>query len=570
MDLSKIAAMSHHSKGDIARSIKVRAAKVRDALGARFSYCGFVIALLFFSASITPSLVPRAYHLQGLLSGVALAAGYGVGVVGVYLWRFLELPEPRCRYARRAKIILLIGVFLLVPMVLLRVEVWQNSVRDLMGVEPITDGYQFRILLIAVPVALFMLVLAQGFGLCVKIVHRRLVRLVPYKISVVVSVAATAFVIVTAFNGTLGHWGLQLADSVQFQLDQLVEDDLVPPSGAFSTGGPGSLISWDRIGRLGKHFLVLGPTKDEISEVTRKPSIAPIRVYAGLGAGETPEERAELALSELKRVGGFDRSVLIVATPTGTGWLDPAAVDTIELLHRGDSAIVAVQYSYLPSAVSLVFEPDYAQDTARALFEAVYGYWTTLPVESRPRLYLHGLSLGSSGSEESTELFMILGDLIHGAVWSGPTFTNKIRRDATRNRNPESPAWLPVVANSSMIRFTAQENSLDIEGATWGPLRIVYIQYASDPITFFSTDLALRKPDWLRGERGPDVSPYLNWYPIVTFLQVGFDMLTAGSAKPGFGHTYSAENYLDAWLEVTEPEGWSEVEITQLKDHFRK
>jgi uncharacterized membrane protein len=101
-------------------------------------------------------------------------------------------------------------------------------------------------------------------------------------------------------------------------------------------------------------------------------------------------------------------------------------------------------------------------------------------------------------------------------------------------------------------------------------LRIVYIQYASDPITFFSTDLALRKPDWLRGERGPDVSPYLDWYPIVTFLQVGFDMLTSGSAKPGFGHTYSAENYIDAWLEVTEPEGWSEVGITRLKDHFRK
>jgi uncharacterized membrane protein len=47
-------------------------------------------------------------------------------------------------------------------------------------------------------------------------------------------------------------------------------------------------------------------------------------------------------------------------------------------------------------------------------------------------------------------------------------------------------------------------------------------------------------------------------------------MLTADSEKSGFGHTYSAENYIDAWLEVTEPEGWSEVAITQLKDHFRK
>ena len=50
----------------------------------------------------------------------------------------------------------------------------------------------------------------------------------------------------------------------------------------------------------------------------------------------------------------------------------------------------------------------------------------------------------------------------------------------------------------------------------------------------------------------------------------GFDMLTSTSKKPGFGHSYSAENYIDAWLEVTEPEGWSEVGITRLKDHFRK
>ncbi len=113
--------MSHHCKGHIARRIKARDAKVRDELGARLSYCGVVIALLFFSASITPSLVPRAYHLQGLLSGIALAAGYGIGVVGVYLWRFLELPEPRFRYARRAKAVLLIGVFLLALMVILRV-----------------------------------------------------------------------------------------------------------------------------------------------------------------------------------------------------------------------------------------------------------------------------------------------------------------------------------------------------------------------------------------------------------------------------------------------------------------
>jgi hypothetical protein len=67
-----------------------------------------------------------------------------------------------------------------------------------------------------------------------------------------------------------------------------------------------------------------------------------------------------------------------------------------------------------------------------------------------------------------------------------------------------------------MLRFTGQNNALDQPGKRWGPMRFVYIQHASDPMTFFSPDLFLHRPDWLVGERGPDVSPYLRWCPIVT------------------------------------------------------
>lgn len=79
----------------------------------------------------------------------------------------------------------------------------------------------------------------------------------------------------------------------------------------------------------------------------------PIRTYVGLQGAETPEERARLALAELKRAGGFDRSVVVIVTPTGTGWIDPAALTALEYLHHGDVASVAVQYSYLNSPLSL-------------------------------------------------------------------------------------------------------------------------------------------------------------------------------------------------------------------------
>ncbi|MGM9451338.1 alpha/beta-hydrolase family protein, partial [Klebsiella sp. K47] len=79
---------------------------------------------------------------------------------------------------------------------------------------------------------------------------------------------------------------------------------------------------------------------DELAAYAGPGAKAPLRVYAGLPTGDTPEERAQLALEELKRVGGFERKALIIITPTGTGWVDPSGIDGIEYLYRGDVASV--------------------------------------------------------------------------------------------------------------------------------------------------------------------------------------------------------------------------------------
>ena len=99
-------------------------------------------------------------------------------------------------------------------------------------------------------------------------------------------------------------------------------------------------------------------------------------------------------------------------------------------------------------------------------------------------------------------------------------------------------------------------------------MRFVYIQHASDPMTFFTPDLLFRKPEWLAAERGPDVSPYLTWYPVITFLQVAFDLPMATSVPHGYGHNIAPASYIDAWTEVTEPSAWSAGEIARLKRMF--
>ncbi|MFK7821537.1 MAG: alpha/beta-hydrolase family protein, partial [Planctomycetaceae bacterium] len=159
-------------------------------------------------------------------------------------------------------------------------------------------------------------------------------------------------------------------------------------------------------------------------------------------------------------------------------------------------------------------------------------------------------------------------DPIHGAVWSGPPFASQNWANLTAARNEDTPAWLPTYRDSRMVRFTNQRNTLE-PNKPWGPIRSVYVQYASDPMVFFSTDLLFKEPDWLVGKRGPDVSPELQWYPIVTFLQVAFDLPMATSVPPGYGHNYAPAHYIDAWIAVTDPTNWSDKDTRSLKAIFK-
>ncbi len=295
----------------------------------------------------------------------------------------------------------------------------------------------------------------------------------------------------------------------------------------------------------------------------------PIRVYAGLPSADSAQARAALALAELERTGAFEREALIVITPTGTGWVDPHALDPLEVLLGGDVASVAIQYSYLSSPISLFVEPDQGGVSARALLTAVYRRWASLPAATRPKLYLHGLSLGAFNSERSVEWHEMIGDPIQGALWSGPPFASRGWRTITDARNPGSPEWLPQVGDGSHVRFANQAGVSSPPGAQWSPTRIVYLQYASDPVTFFDARCLYRAPDWMAHPRGPDVSPHLRWYPVVTCLQLLADLAMFTAAPVGHGHDYAAEHYIDAWIAVTGVEGeWPADKLVRLKRHF--
>ena len=547
-----------------------RAASTLVVLRPRLGLSGFLVGTLCFALSLTPSLLPRTYLVQGVLSGCAFAIGYGIGVTLQWLWDYMELKLPQGRWNDRFKLILTLACVAFAVFCLYQTSAWQDGVRLVMGAEPVESGHPVLVLLVAlIPAAGFILIgtiIVHG----VRFVSRQLMRIVPRRVAFVTSVVIVGIVTTTLFNGVLLRSALRAADGFFERLDSVAGQFGDPaPTDMFSTGSAASLVPWNTIGRDGRIYVQTGPSAEQIAAVIGRPALQPLRVYVGLRSAETIQERAQLALAEMLRVGAFDRAVLVVIMPVGTGWVDPPGIDTLEYLQAGDMASVALQYSYLTSPLSLVVEPDYGTAAAQALFQAVYEHWTALPHNNRPRLYLNGLSLGAHSSQASTQVFDVLADPFQGALWVGPPFTSPIWRWATTNRQPGSPEWLPRFGNDTSIRFSNQGEGLSAPDIPWGPIRIAFLQHASDPIVFFDWSSFYRAPDWMIGQRGPDVPMALRWFPVVTFLQLAVDMALGQTAPPGHGHLYAAAEYIDAWRALIEPQGWDDAKIAALKTALR-
>ena len=126
------------------------------------------------------------------------------------------------------------------------------------------------------------------------------------------------------------------------------------PASRLVSGGPGSGVAWQTLSRQGRRNVATAVRPAAIEQVMGEPAVAePIRVFVGLESAATETDRVALALAELERTGAFDRELLMVISPTGTGYVNYVAVETAAYLTRGNIASVTMQYSLRPSPLSL-------------------------------------------------------------------------------------------------------------------------------------------------------------------------------------------------------------------------
>lgn len=531
------------------------------------SAVGYLLAAAFFGASLTPSLMPRDAWVQGLLAGFVALLGYVLGHTLQWIWEFLEIPQFRelgrkiCRWAA-----IIVSVVIVLGSLGKAAE-WQNATRAVVGLQPVATTQPIIVLLVAVAVFGMLWLLILAFRLVLLSAQKQLKRFVPRRVSALVAFCLALWVFWALGEGILARSFFRSADSFFESADRFIEPSIPEPTNPLHVGSPSSDIEWEEVGRWGRDYIHRTPGRDEIREFYGEEAMEPVRVYVGLRAAPTPRERAELALKEFKRLGGFDRKAIVVMVPVGTGWMDPGGQETMEFMLGGNVATVAVQYSYLKAALSVLADSDVGNEQSRILFDLIYEHWSQMPRDSRPKFYVHGLSQGSEISQNTLPILDFLGDPIDGVLWAGSPFFSPFWKTVRDSRDPESPIWQPKYGNGSLVRVANQHTGLEQYDAPWGPLRIVFLNYGSDPIVHFTYDIAYRCPDWLKEPRAYDVAPEFRWFPLVTMLQVGLDT-TISLEAPGHGHYYVAEDYIDAWAEVLDPPGWDESRSETLKEIF--
>ena len=526
-------------------------------------------AIIFGCLSFTPSLLPRGGLIQGIICGITAAIGYGLAVWAASIWRAFADRAPR-QPRRWAWLTFFVSAIVLFSVAFALGQYWQYEIRKLMGVTEYNIPLAVASPVIAVLVFGVFLAIGRGLRGLYRWVAKLLSRWIGPRAARGVGWLLVVGLTYLVVSGLLLQGFVNLMNAAYGTRDTKTAEGIKQPTTGLRSGGPDSLIPWDTLGWQGRNFIGKGPSVGDIEKFTGHPAMEPIRIYAGLASAKGAQAQAALAVKDLQRAGGFQRKYLDVVTTTGSGWVDPALVDSFEYLTGGDCATVAIQYSYLPSWISYLVDKAKARAAGQALFDAVYGVWAKLPQDHRPKLVVAGESLGSFGGEAAFTGANAMANTTDGALFAGPPNFNTLWTQFTNDRQAGSPEIQPIYQNGQIVRFANDAaEGIPPAGQPWNGTRVLYLQNPSDPIVWWSPHLIFIQPDWISEPPGKDVLGTMFWMPFITFWQVTADLPFATGVPAGHGHRYSGA-YVDGWNAVLRPPGITGQDLAELRTIIAK
>ncbi len=391
---------------------------------------------------------------------------------------------------------------------------------------------------IALGVGAGVVALQAGEGLVARGVARGLARVAPtYD---VVSNPIGHMVALAVLGGTM-YAGYEYAvRRVEHGAAAVEPAYQAPPTSAMVSGGPGSAVTFASLSREGRRFVNMALTRDEITRVMGEQALAdPIRLFIGLDSAPEMEDRVDLLLDELVRTKAFDRSVLCLVSPTGSGYINYVLAEALEFMTRGDCAIATMQYSLLPSSMSLT-RTQLAVEQNRAIMHAVTGYLHGMDPARRPRLVVFGESLGALTMQDvwaRRTVEAMNRDFVHSSIYVGTPSASQFARAWRLDPQRVDPQGIVAEVDSFGDLFDLPPERRDA-------LRHVLVSHYDDPIPVFGTNLLMRCPSWLGpvDTRPPRVPKSTQWSPWTTFVLTAVDLVNAMDVAPGVfgrrGHDY--------------------------------
>ncbi len=525
----------------------------------------FPVALAFlgYLASDTPSLLPRPWYFQGLIGGISALIFYVVGLIIAEIWQlFARWSGFRMTIRPRARTVLRRVWYVLVALAVLAYPfvnaAWHTYVTAYVGEQPPGPLYPLASILAAILVgALFIGVYHLFAALTHWLTARLERRAVRVAIARLVATIVTIVAVAAVFDQVVIRGLLLAAKDQADAVNKSTPAGVFAPASPLRSGGPGSLVPWDSIGADGKSFIASGPNQARVSVVTRDDDAKePIRVFASADKDRNLEDTKNLVMAEMDRTKAWERQAIVVVTSTSTGFVNEWSAESFEYLLHGDSAIVAMQYSTLPSALGLLTARDEPPKVGRLLFKAVAAKIASMPQDQRPKLYAGGESLGAYGGNGAFDSPDDMLAQVDGALWTGtPSFTPN-HEALTDERTFGSTEVNPTIGNGVHFRFASNEKELTADQfghsfGLWNAPRVVYLQHDSDPVVWWSPDLIFNTPDWLVETRQPGTPmSYMSWMPFVTFWQVTADMAMSNTVPGGYGHRYFETETVPAWAGI--------------------
>ena len=516
------------------------------------SLIGVVGALVMYGVSVSPSLLARSWQWHAVASGVLSAVGY---IVGLTIQRFYALVVPRLGVEITApqsvsiafRAVLLLGFFLWFLRWLLQSYRERKRANRLVGMRGETLGEY----LLGTVCAFILMMALLGVAWGLQWIGRAIVIVLSQWMHMIFALALSLLILVVIVyaltSQVLLKLGINFFTRHARKMNNRTAKGIVQPQVPERSGSPHSRSSWRAVGGQGRVFLGRGPSRADIEAVTGCSAMEPIRVYAGMPEeGQSLQNAADLVVEELHRTGAFDRAVILIATSTGSGWVDEWQVQPLEYLTRGNCATASMQYSFVPSSINFLTDLDVSEEAAVILFETIRRAVDEIPEDRRPALFVCGESLGAYASQHVFSGIVDVLSRTDGALWVGtPAFT-PMHAELTAIRHRGSPEVAPVVANGRHVRFVNVPENLwaDVYGrelGDWNYPRVVYAQHPSDPVVWWNSELVWHKPDWISEKVDGDVSPHMQYTRGATYIQVLVDMPVAGTAPGGHGHTYHEE-----------------------------